>query len=130
VTTAELDAVAARVFARHGARSGPRLDYGFPGTVCLSVDDECVHGLPGPHRLRAGELVKLDVTAELNGYYADACVTAPVGRIRPRTQRLVAAAGAALRRGLDAATAGAPVGAIGAAVEREVRRRASPSATS
>jgi methionyl aminopeptidase len=123
VTTAELDAHAARVFARRGARSGPRLDYGFPGTVCLSVDDECVHGIPGPRRLRDGQLVKLDVTAELDGFYADACVTVAVGRARPRAQRLVAAAGGALRRGLDAATAGAPVGAIGAAVEHEVRRR-------
>jgi methionyl aminopeptidase len=63
VTTAELDAVAATVFASHGARSGPRLDYDFPGTVCLSVDDECVHGIPGPRRLKEGQLVKLDVTA-------------------------------------------------------------------
>src|SRR6185437_3639135 len=75
VTTGELDAHAARVFARHGARSGPQLDYDFPGTVCLSVDDECVHGIPGPRRLRAGQLVKLDVTAELDGFYADACRT-------------------------------------------------------
>jgi methionyl aminopeptidase len=100
VTTAELDAAAARVFARHGARSGPQLDYRFPGTVCLSVDDECVHGIPGPRRLRAGQLVKLDVTAELGGFYADACVTVPVARAKPRAQRLAAAAASALRRGL------------------------------
>ena len=75
VTTGELDRVAAGIFARHGARSGPRLDYDFPGTICISVDDECVHGIPGPRRLRAGQLVKLDVTAELDGFYADACRT-------------------------------------------------------
>src|ERR671928_1941360 len=103
VTTAELDAVAARVLARHGARSAPALVYGFPGTICISVDDEAVHGIPGPRRLRAGQLVKLDVTAELDGFYADACVTVPVGRARPRAQRLVAAASGALRRGLAAA---------------------------
>ena len=84
VTTAELDDVAAAVFARHGARSGPRLDYDFPGTVCISVDDECVHGIPGPRRLREGQLVKLDVTAELDGFYADACRTVPVGRVARR----------------------------------------------
>src|SRR3954469_16634267 len=116
VSTAELDDIAAQVFARHGARSGPRLDYDFPGTVCLSVDDECVHGIPGPRRLRDGQLVKLDVTAELDGFYADACVTVPVGRTRPRAQRLVAAAQSALRRGLEAAKASQSVGAIGAAV--------------
>jgi methionyl aminopeptidase len=123
VTTGELDRVAADIFARHGARSGPILDYDFPGTICISVDDEAVHGIPGPRRLRAGQLVKLDVTAELDGFYADACRTVPVGRVRPREQRLAAAAQSALRRGLAAATAGANVGAIGAAVQAEVERR-------
>jgi methionyl aminopeptidase len=123
VTTRELDEVAARVFAAHGARSGPQLDYDFPGTVCISVDDECVHGIPGARRLREGQLVKLDVTAELDGFYADACRTVPVGRVRPRELRLAAAAQSALRRGLDAATVGPNVGAIGAAVQAEVERR-------
>jgi methionyl aminopeptidase len=123
VTTRDLDEVAARVFASHGARSGPQLDYDFPGTVCLSVDDEAVHGIPGSRRLREGQLIKIDVTAELDGFYADACRTVGVGRVRPREQRLAAAAQSALRRGLDAATAGANVGAIGAAVETEVAKR-------
>jgi methionyl aminopeptidase len=123
VTTAELDACAAQVFARHGARSAPALVYGFPGTICISVDDEAVHGIPGRRRLRAGELVKLDVTAELDGYYADAAISVPVGRVSPRVGRLAAAAQAALRRGLHAARAGAPVNAIGAAVQDEAERR-------
>jgi methionyl aminopeptidase len=123
VTTRELDEIAARVFAAHGARSGPRLDYDFPGTVCLSVDDEAVHGIPGPRRLRDGQLVKLDVTAELDGFYADACRTVQVGRVKPREQRLAAAAQSALRRGLAAAHTGNNVGAIGAAVQAEVERR-------
>jgi methionyl aminopeptidase len=123
VTTAELDALAAEVFTRHGARSAPALVYGFPGTICISVDDEAVHGIPGPRRLRAGELVKLDVTAELGGFYADAAVSVPVGRVAPRVGRLAAAAQAALRRGLQAARAGAPVNAIGAAVQDEAERR-------
>jgi len=123
VTTAELDAVAAQVLARHGARSAPALVYGFPGTICISVDDEAVHGIPGPRRLRAGELVKLDVTAELDGFYADAAISVPVGRVAPRVGRLAAAAQAALRRGLHAARAGAPLNAIGAAVQEEAERR-------
>src|SRR4051812_23464634 len=113
VTTAELDAVAAGVFARHGARSAPQLAYDFPGVTCISVDDEAVHGIPGPRRLRPGELVKLDVTAELDGFYADACVSVPVGRTRPRAQRLVAAAGGAVRRGPAAAPAGGRAGGRG-----------------
>jgi methionyl aminopeptidase len=123
VTTAELDGVAAGIFARHGARSGPRLDYDFPGTTCISVNDECVHGIPSGRRLREGQLVKLDVTAELDGFYADACRTVAVGKVKPREQRLAAAAQSALRRGLTAAQAGRNVGAIGAAVQAEVERR-------
>lgn len=123
ITTAELDAVAAGVFARHGARSGPWLTYRFPGAICISVNDEVVHGVPGSRRLRDGDLVKIDVTAELNGYYSDACVSVPVGRQKPATGRLVAAAQAGLRRGIDAARAGAPRNAIGAAVEAEVEKR-------
>lgn len=123
ITTGDLDNVAARVFARHGARSGPWLTYRFPGTICISVNDEVVHGIPGSRRLRDGDLVKIDVTAELDGYYSDACISVPVGRQKPATGRLVAAAQAALRRGIDAARAGAPRNAIGAAVEAEVEKR-------
>jgi methionyl aminopeptidase len=123
VTTAELDRAAARTFARHGARSAPRLTYGFPGAICISVDDEVVHGIPGARRLRAGQLVKLDVTAELNGYYADAAISVPVGPVRPAVGRLVATATAALRQGLEAARPGQPVSAIGGAIEQEVERR-------
>src|SRR5262245_39960678 len=64
VTTADLDAIAARIFAAHGARSAPALVYGFPGTVLVSVNDEVVHGIPGPRRIGRGDVVKLDVTVE------------------------------------------------------------------
>jgi methionyl aminopeptidase len=123
ITTRELDDVAARVFARHGARSGPILTYDFPGAICISVNDEAVHGIPGPRRLRDGDVVKLDVTAELDGYYADACISLPVGKPRPATARMVTAAQVALRKGIAVARAGIPRNAIGAAVETEVERR-------
>lgn len=123
VTTAELDAVAARIFARHGATSAPRRDYGAPCSVFLSVDDEAVHGLPGPRRLREGDLVSIDVTVELDGFCADACETVAVGRPRRERAQLVSAARAGLARGMAAATAGAPLHAIGAAVQREVEGR-------
>src|SRR3954451_7460628 len=99
ITTAELDAIAGREVARAGARSGPQLDYGFPGVTCISVNDEAVHGIPGRRRLRRGDLVKLDVTAELDGFYADACRTVVVGDARPRAQRLVRTAEQAVRPG-------------------------------
>jgi methionyl aminopeptidase len=121
VTTAELDAIAGRVFRRAGARSGPRLDYGFPGETCISVNDEAVHGIPGPRRLRRGDLVKLDVTAELDGFYADACVTQTVGDGAPADVALIESARQALVAGMRAAIAGSPINAIGAAVEQTVR---------
>jgi hypothetical protein len=103
VTTGELDALAGRVFARHGARSAPKLVYDAPCEIFISVDDEAVHAVPGPRRLRRGDLVKLDVTAELDGFYADACITVPAGPLSPRAARVVRAAGAALARGMKAA---------------------------
>src|SRR4051794_7016227 len=120
VSTAELDAIAARVFDRAGARSGPQLDYGFPGVTCISVNDEAVHGIPGRRRLRAGDLVSLDVTAELDGYYADACRTVLVGKPRPRAIRLVRTAGRALANALSAARSGVPLNAIGRTVQATV----------
>jgi methionyl aminopeptidase len=123
VTTGDLDAIASRIFRRAGARSAPQLTYGFPGATCISVNDEAVHGIPGPRRLREGDLVKLDVSAELDGFYADACVSVGVGRVRPATNRLAAAARHALAQALRAARAGAPQSVIGATIEREAGTR-------
>jgi methionine aminopeptidase len=120
MTTAELDGIGEEVFARHGACSAPRYAYDFPGCLCLSVNDEAVHGIPGERVLRPGDLVKVDVTAELGGYIADACESIPVGAVDRQTERLRAAADAALRRGIAVATAGARVRDVGAAVERVV----------
>lgn len=121
ITTAELDAVAAEIFAAHGARSAPALVYGFPGTVLISVNDEVVHGVPGPRTLRAGDVVKLDVTVEKDGYMADAARTVIVERGTPAAGRLAACARTAFEAALEVATAGGKVSDIGRAVEREVR---------
>ncbi len=77
----ELAEIAARIFAKAGARSGPELDYGFPETSCISVNDEAVHGVPRQQPHKDGDLGKLDVTAELDGFYADTCVSIPVGTV-------------------------------------------------
>jgi methionyl aminopeptidase len=122
VTTAELDAVAAALFTRHGARSAPALVYKFPGTVLISINDEVVHGVPGPRALRAGDVVKLDVTVEKDGYVADAARTVIVGGGGDAAVRaLVACAEAAFAAGSAAARAGTRVNEIGRAVERVVR---------
>jgi len=122
VSTAELDRVAARVFAAHSARSAPAIVYGFPGTVLISINDEVVHGIPGPRRLEPGDVVKLDVTAEKNGYIADAARTVLVGGDCEVAQRLIACVQAAFMKALTVARAGNLVSEIGRAVEREVRR--------
>ena len=123
VTTGELDELAAEYFAAHGARSGPILTYGYPGSICISVGDEVVHGIPGARVLRDGELVTLDVAAELEGYHADAAVTVAVGSADHQAQRLIAATRAALSAGIRAAQPGARLRDVGAAVERTARAR-------
>jgi len=120
VSTAELDAVAANALERYGARSAPALVYGFPAAICISVNDEAVHGIPGARRLSAGDLVTLDVTAELGGYMADAALTVPVPPCAPLAERLAGTAEAALAQGIGAARAGRPLNAIGRAVGRAV----------
>lgn len=123
ITTLELDAIAELSMAERGARSGPRLDYGYPGAICISVNDEAVHGLPGPRVIRAGDLVTIDVTAELNGFYCDAAVTVVVEPAASVALRLRTCAEAAFRKGLEQARAGTPLWKLGSAVEAEVRRR-------
>ena len=123
VTTADLDRLAARVFAEHGARSAPALVYGFPGTVLISVNDEVVHGIPGSRRLRRGDIVKLDVTVEKDGYMADAARTVVLPGAPVRAYELRDCARAAFARGLDAARPGGLVREVSRAIEREVRRR-------
>ena len=75
LTTAELDAIGRAVLDRHGARSAPQLVYRFPGTNCISLNDEVVHGVPGRRAIRPGEVVKLDVTAELPRHFAESMTT-------------------------------------------------------
>jgi methionyl aminopeptidase len=121
MTTAELDAVAARVVRKHRAQSAPKLVYGFPGTVLISINDEIVHGVPGRRQILEGDVVKLDVTLEKDGYMADAARTVVVGEGSEVAQRLRACAESSFARGLAAARLGARVSDIGRAIESEVR---------
>jgi methionyl aminopeptidase len=122
VTTAQLDAIGAEVMADNDARSAPASVYKFPGANCISLNEEAVHGVPGNRVLRAGDLLKLDVTVEKNGYMADAAETIPVGEVTPEAQRLMACARRAFEKAMLVARAGFRVSEIGRAVEREVRR--------
>jgi len=119
VTTGELDETAAHLFAAHGARSAPAFTYGFPRTILISVNDEIVHGIPGARRITTGDIVKLDVTVEKDGYIADAAQSVIVIPASAIAHDLATCARAAL----TVARAGVKVNEIGRAVEREVRRR-------
>jgi methionyl aminopeptidase len=123
VTTAELAEIGSKVLAENGARSSPPLVYGFPGDVCISVNDEVVHGIPSERVLRPGDLVKLDLTAEKDGYHTDSAMTVQVPPVTVAATQLSHCAERAFRQSLGAARAGNSVREIGRAVEREVRRR-------
>ncbi|HLI28866.1 MAG TPA: type I methionyl aminopeptidase [Chloroflexota bacterium] len=120
IRTRDLERLAAEAFRRLGARSGTLGYFGFPGQLCISVNDEVVHGIPGPRRLAAGDLVKLDVVAVKDGFYGDAAISVPVGPLRPEVERLVRVTEEALWAGIAQAHPGHHVGDIGHAIERHV----------
>lgn len=122
ISTIEVDEIGADTMRRNGGRSAPALVYGFPGANCISVNEEAVHGIPGDRKLEEGDLVKLDVTVEKDGFMADAAVTVPVGEVSEEKHRLIGCAERAFQKALLVARAGFRVSEIGYVIEREVRR--------
>ena len=122
VTTRELDKIGAEVMRAHGAQSAPSLVYGFPGANCISVNEEAVHGIPGERKVKDGDLLKLDVTIEKDGFMADAAETVAVGKVSKESQELIDCAERTFAKAMLVARAGVRVFEIGRAVEREVRR--------
>ncbi len=122
ITTLDLDEVGRRVLAEHGARSAPQLAYDFPGTTCISVLPEIAHGIPSKRELRDGDVVNIDVSAELDGYWTDTGVTIAIGDAGPEAERLLETTREAQRLAMGAARAGSPVRAIGRAAARHARR--------
>ena len=122
VTTGELDDIGKKILDRHGARSAPQLAYGFPGATCISVNDDIAHGIPTSERvLREGDLVNIDVSAELNGYWADTGASFPVGAVSVQSAQLLKATRQALEDAMEHAIADAPINNIGRAVERRAK---------
>jgi methionyl aminopeptidase len=123
VTTAELDEVGRDVLVANGARSAPQLAYGFPGWTCISVNDELAHGIPSRNKtLREGDLVNVDVSAELDGYWADTGASAPVGTVAPKLRQLLWTTREAQAEAMLAARAGEPLNQIGAVIERRAKK--------
>jgi len=117
ITTAELDRIAAEVIRHHGAKSSFLGYYGYPATICTSVNEEIVHGIPGKRQLREGDIVGIDAGAIVDEWHADAAITVPVGAVSAEAARLIAVTEEALRRGIAAARVGGRLGDIGAAVQ-------------
>jgi len=122
ITTQELNDIGAGVLARNGAESAPPKVYGFPGALCISVNDEAIHGIPGERIIQAGDLVKLDLVAEKDGFYADAAITVRAAEVSVTADALACCAEDAFRKALRSARAGNRVYEIGRVVERETQR--------
>jgi len=123
MSTRELDALGARFMAQHGARSAPQMTYDFPGATCISINEEIAHGVPGDRRIAAGDLVNIDVSAELDGYVADTGGTFIVPPATPEKLRLCHATRLALRDAMVQAVAGQPINAIGRAVQKVAKQK-------
>jgi methionyl aminopeptidase len=122
MTTLELDAIGASLLAERGARSAPQLMYNFPGATCISINEEAAHGIPGARQIKPGDVVNVDVSAELNGYFADTggtCVVPPTSSLK---SRLCHATRVALDAALKEAYAGNEINRIGRAIERTAKQ--------
>ncbi|MCB1706464.1 MAG: type I methionyl aminopeptidase [Halioglobus sp.] len=117
MTTLELDKLGGQLLADAGAESAPRLTYNFPGATCISVNEEAAHGIPGTRIMGAGDVVNIDVSARFDGYFADTGGTMVVPPTSPLKARLCHATQSALQKAVAAARAGAPINAIGKAIQ-------------
>lgn len=117
ITTKELDDVGRAFLEKHGARSAPELIYQFPGATCISVNHEIAHGIPGARKLRAGDLVNIDVSAELEGYFADTGGSFSVPPVAEEHRKVCRGTREALAHAMKAARAGRPLNVIGKAIE-------------
>lgn len=120
VTTLELDRIAADILKRAGAESSFLGYYGYPNTICTSVNDQIVHGIPSRKKLKEGDIIGIDAGAIIDGWHADAAITVPVGQISAEARRLIAVTEQALQQGIAAARVGNRLGDIGAAVQQYV----------
>ena len=123
VRTRELDALGAELMRKAGARSAPQLTYGFPGATCISVNDIVAHGIPGETLLREGDLVNIDVSAELDGFFGDTGASFVVGTASPAQQRLLDAAREARDTAVAQLRAGGRLNGIGKTIESVAARR-------
>jgi methionyl aminopeptidase len=120
VTTADIDVLAERRVREAGAEPAFKGYHGYPATVCASVNEQVVHGIPSERRLVSGDIVSIDMGARLDGFFGDCAVTVPVGQVASDASDLLRVTEQALFRGIDSVKPGARVSDIGAAVQQHV----------
>jgi methionyl aminopeptidase len=123
VKTSHLDSVAASELKKYGAKASFKGYRGFPASLCVSVNDEIVHGIPGERELNTGDIVSLDFGAIVDGFHGDGAITVGVGRISPKAQELMAVTEAALMVGIKEARDGAHLGDVSAAIQNYVETK-------
>jgi len=123
MTTRELDEIGRAFLEAEGARSAPQAMYNFPGATCISISPVIAHGIPNEYVLHEGELIHIDVSAELDGYYADTGASLIVSKRERSFEKLIEATKATLTKALHAAKAGNPLNGIGRTVQHEARKR-------
>jgi methionyl aminopeptidase len=121
MSTAELDGIGKRLLDQYGARSAPRVMYEFPGATCISINEEAAHGIPGQRVIEPGDVVNVDVSAELDGYFADTGGTRVVPPSTPQKNLLCHATQVALGEAIKQVRAGNRLNQIGQAVQRVAR---------
>ncbi|QRG67182.1 type I methionyl aminopeptidase [Brevibacillus choshinensis] len=122
VSTKDLDEIGRAVLTKYGAQSAPKKEYEFPGYTCISVNHVVAHGIPDDYQLKDGDLINVDVSAELDGYYADTGASIVVGASDERKQALCKCAEESLYKALASAKAGSKLSQIGRIVQNEARR--------
>ncbi|MEK4852791.1 type I methionyl aminopeptidase [Paenibacillus sp. FSL H7-0756] len=123
MTTAELDEVGAKILNHFGAKSAPKVTYNFPGTTCISVNEEVAHGIPGQRVIQAGDLINIDVSAELNGYFGDAGVSFQLPPYNEKLVHLCRSTEETMMSVINHLRAGMKVNEIGRVMESEARKR-------
>lgn len=117
ITTRELDQLGRQMLEREGARSAPELTYDFPGATCISIGPDVAHGIPSDRKVQAGDLINIDVSAELDGFFADTGASFAVPPVKPHIERLCRDGRRAMWAGIKAVKAGGQLNAIGASIE-------------
>jgi methionyl aminopeptidase len=123
IKTSDLDSLAASELKKYGAKASFKGYRGFPAYLCVSVNDEIVHGIPGERELSEGDIVSLDFGAIVNGFHGDGAITVGVGGISSKAQELLAVTEAALMAGITEARDGARLGDVSAAIQNYIETR-------